>query len=447
MKINEDIVKNFNSNKLNSNSDSNLIENKILTKGQRYYNRHSKRINKDRRKNYKLIKTNQKKNDKNKVKKLKPKTIFKPFFPSENSEICLSNLENKGLRYGLVDKIKAIMGFNELLEFSSECLSKDECITNNSGTKPTSFFDRPEIVFYVADFKQRSYSEIEDHFKSKLSSKQVKRSLQLLVNLKWLVRENRADLTSYRVNPFLEALKDLDEQYLTLCFYTKLEIDFFDLLNVPLINAVRSGKKIVNAKVEFDKFEMGSHAQWVRAFFEGLVHLELHTETGTYETYLPVNKHASSKIIGYDHTSKKPITSNQFYHHTIPLRWSLFDILESSEFGKNCTYIHFDNSFKIIAYQDNKKDAYGYYQDLMFRKPFEKIFEIKKGCWSTENCQYIEVSDFETLQKLFTYRFVDEKRRSKLFDSLGISYKSKEHLPKNHKIGRPKGSKNKPKIA
>ena len=65
------------------------------------------------------------------------------------------------------------------------------------------------------------------------------------------------------------------------------------------------------------------------------------------------------------------------------------------------------------------KDVFLQQQYLLFGKPFEKLL---KDTWSKKNasCQYVEVNNFETLQKLFTYRFVDEKRRIDLFDALEI---------------------------
>ena len=216
------------------------------------------------------------------------------------------------------------------------------------------------------------------------------------------------------------------------------------MLNVPLINVVNSGQKIINAKVQFHKFEMGSHAQWIRAFFEGLVTIMLTSENGNmYESVFPVNKHASSKIIGYDPETKKRVTNpHGFYHHTIPLKWSLFGIAESCEYSKKgrksrwakeveeYIYIHFDNSIKIIYnnMEDKKtkrvdeKDQFLQSQYLIFGKPFEKLL---KDTWSKkqENCQYVEVNSFETLQKLFTYRFVDDKRRIELFNALEIKTK------------------------
>jgi hypothetical protein len=233
-------------------------------------------------------------------------------------------------------------------------------------------------------------------------------------------------MMTYRPNPFLEILTEIigSDAYLRLGQYARIMVDFFDLLNVPLLNAVKSGQKIVDTKVEFLKYQPSRC--FVKAFFEGLVYVKLTTETGQcFETYLPVNKHAAAKIKGYDRARKERIIDRHgFPHHTIPLKWSLFDIVESCEYAKKrrqsrwdknpteCIYIHFDNSFKILHYVD-------YTQYLVFKKPFEKLLE---KVWSkkVQSCQYVEVSDFETLQRLFTLRFVEGKRRRELFDSLEL---------------------------
>ncbi|GEM_PF-1951197 len=402
-----------------------------ISKQQSYYNKNKERINKNRRKKYRANKENL---NKNRVKNLKPNDIKNSFFSSKIGElnqlfITLTQDDNR-----TEQKNKLIMSLNDLLTFSKIYLVKGREDRLHTAPKTTRFLVLPEIVFYVGHFRIASFTDLEHYLRNRVSKRQLKRNMQLLVKLKWIVPFGRGGALTYRANPFLEALRDLDETYLLLGEYARLQIDFFDLLNLPLLNAVKSIEKIVNAKVEFHKFEMGSHAQWVRAFFEGLVSITLTFENGNiFESCLPVNKHASSKIVGYDNETKKRITNPYgFYHHTIPLKWELFDIVESAEFTKKgrktrwakelgeYTYIHFDNSFKIIQY--NKNTLYGNVQYLTFREPFEKLLD---KTWSKKDvsCQYVEVSDFDTLQRLFTYRFVDGKRRIDLFDALEIKTK------------------------
>ena len=90
-----------------------------------------------------------------------------------------------------------------------------------------------------------------------------------------------------------------------------------------------------------------------------------HADNGNIYKIILVNFHASSKIIGYNKETKQRLADKYgFPHHTIPLKWSLFGVLESSEIirkGIDCMYVHFDSSFKILHY---KTDG----QNVVFRK-------------------------------------------------------------------------------
>jgi hypothetical protein len=417
-----------------------------------YYLKNKEAINKKRRANYQHKKLNThkttdlKSNNQNKQNK---KEIEKP------NDIKISDngfleVVNQALDIREDSEKKQILSLFDLCTYAINTLSSrnrsvfQECDNVHAYTPKTAyFFVLPDIVYYVGHNKEASFYELADYFKKYVSKRQLKRAMQLLVNYKWLIRFARADLTVYRPNPFLEMLTGIanSDCYLFLGQYAKMKIDFFDLLNIPLLNAVNSGQKIIDAKVHFREHQ--PNRSFVKAFFIGFIQIELKAENGEiFETYLPVNRHAASKIIGYDKIKKKPITANRFYHHTIPLKWSLFNVLQSVELTKRgrksrweknpCqyTYVHFDNSFKIICY--DKRSEFGKNQYLRFGRPFERLL---KNIWSkkTESCQYIEVSDFETLQKLFTYRFVDGKKRFELFDSLGMTYAPIERKPKGNK--------------
>jgi hypothetical protein len=422
-------------------SQNNSCTVKPISKQSSYDRKNKKSINRKRRLRYKQTHD---KIGKNKRKNQKPNDIKNGSFSSKIDSLNrLYNSLNKDLN-GTETESKPIMSFNDLINFARNKLEKKRKGLLYTAPKPTRFFVLPEIVFYVGYFRSASFSDLEHYTKEKISKKQLKRDMQQLVKLKWIVPYGSGGAITYRPNPFLEALRDIDETYLLLGEYSRLQIDFFDLLNLPLLNDVKSGEKIVSAKVEFHIFEMGSHAQWVRAFFEGLVSIILTSENGIkYESFFPVNKHGSSKIVGYDSETKKRMTIPYgFYHHTIPLKWSLFDIKESSEFSKKgrksrwakeveeYIYIHFDNSIKVIYnnMEDKKtkrvkeKDVFLQQQYLTFGKPFEKLL---KDTWSKKDasCQYVEVSDFETLQRLFTYRFIDGKRQLDLFNALEIKTK------------------------
>jgi hypothetical protein len=332
---------------------------------------------------------------------------------------------------------KPILSLYDLLVCAETCFNPERQTTRSNKMK-TTFSVLPEIVQYITKFEQASFSEIKLQFKDRLSERQLRRRMPLLVNLKWLIRRGKNDFTVYYPNPFLAAMWKRDEYYRTpntfyLEEYSRLKVDFFQLLNVPLLNALKSKNKITKTEIQFVKYAINK-TPWIRAFFEGFVNIKLYTECGNkYHTQLPVNFHASAKIIGYDRESKKPVIDPYgFPHHTVPLSWKLFDIVEGREYTKKgrasrrakeigtYEYIHFDNSFKILHYVDAQ-------QYLMFNAPFKNA--LKK--WNTDTCQYVEVGDFLTLQKLFHERFVNGKRRQELFDALKLDYKVKSGRPKS----------------
>jgi hypothetical protein len=301
--------------------------------------------------------------------------------------------------------------------------------------KTSSIFVLPEIVDYITINEEASFGELERFFKDKVSKRQMNRAVQLLVNLKWLIRRGKSDFTVYYPNPFLIALFDKNKQNLLLSEYARLKIDFFDLLNLPLINALRSKKKIMDSEVKFHKLTMSEAKPWVRAWFNGYTNITLQSETGDiFQTYLPVNFHASAKIEWLNGQRKQ--NPYGFPHHTLPLAWILFDVLECRQYTKKARvsrrskevgeyeYIHFDNSINILHF-DLKTD-YGRAQYLMFKKPFD--YAIKK--WNTKSCEYVEVSSFELLEKLFYCRFVENKIGEELFGSLGLEHKPVTGRPK-----------------
>jgi hypothetical protein len=69
-------------------------------------------------------------------------------------------------------------------------------------------------------------------------------------------------------------------------------------------------------------------------------------------------------------------------------------------------------------------------QTLAFKKPFK--YALMK--WNNNQCEYVEVGDFKTLEKLFYYRFVKNKRRKELFEALGLKYKPISGRPNNAKL-------------
>jgi hypothetical protein len=215
-------------------------------------------------------------------------------------------------------------------------------------------------------------------------------------------------------------------KYLGLLYYAQLKIDFFDLLNMPLVSALKSNQKITKSTVKF--IEFGLHQeQWIKALLEGYCWIQLEAEKGDiYQTYLPVNLHAGSKIKWFTASDGSKVRESNdlgFPHHTIPLSWALFDIIEGRDYSKKgrlsrwdknvgeCEYIHFDTSFKILHYQDQARY-------LAFNKPFQYALEK----WNGKPNEWVEFSTIDLLLRLINYRFVEGKRRTELFQALNLRF-------------------------
>lgn len=414
-------------NTINDNSISKSKVDAKVSKQLSYYYKHKSKINKKRRKQYndnKITDSRVSKDSKTKNKKLKPR--------DSKNYLFYYNIRKKIEQY---NDSNPVLSLNSLISIAfTKLVPKDEYAINHCGVT-SSIFARPSIVAELLVCEWQFYYELEIKFPT-LSSRQLQRNLEQLVKDKWLVRYGRGNYTTYYPNPFLLALYNQNKQYDLLCEYSRLNVDFFDLLNIPLLGSVNQ-----NATLAETKFSSFSHQDaWVKAFFEGQITVKIQTDVGIFETILPVNFHAANKlngsrIVGKDKKTKKNIVKTVtnpfgFPHHTIPLAWCLFDILESSEYQNGNTYIHFDNSFKILKYE-SAKNSWGNWNYINFKKPFEKLLE---NVWSTKNCQYVEVSDFNLLQRLFTERFVNRKRRKDLFDTLRIEYKSKKYKSKINEI-------------
>ena len=389
--------------------------NSKISKQLKYYSKNRSKINSSRRNKYKN-------KQKNVYKYKKPR-------PSKTS-FYFSNIRKQIEQY---NDNKPVLSLNSLVSLAYDKLIPEDQYTYSSSTVDTRNIALPEITAKVLLNGELFYSDLKRDFEN-LSYKQLQRNLQLLVKLKWIVRWGKYDWTRYYPNPFLLSLFKSKNTYASLCMFTKFGIDFFDLLNIPLLNAI--DQKVTLAETKFSAYSRES--QWIKAFFEGQVRIKLHTASKIYETIMPVNLHGANKREG------KTNNPYGFPHHTIPLNWRLFDILSSREYHNGNTYIHFDNSFKIIKYEASK-NSWGYNNYITFKKPFEKLLENKKNGWSTKTCQYVEVSDFDILQRLFTERFVNNKRRNELLDALDVTYTPKKHVSKD-KEGKTKAP-TKPHVA
>lgn len=399
-------------NKITNNNSNSELATSPQTKQSRYYHNHQNLINQKRRLNYKTNKTqgNNKLNTQGKTKQTnKPNDVKSIIYKALNKA---GNTENK-----------PIISLNDVLTLSLEILRPQrEQGVSYVGMKRTYFFALPDIVEYLLFFNQAMFWELEISFKNKLSKHQLKRAMQLLVKSKWIIRRGKNELATYLPNPFLAAQFLTNEDYIYLVEYARLKIDFFELLNLPLINALN--QTIIKSEVTYHEYGLGSQKMYIKAFFCGYVTIKLTANNGViYETQMPVNIHTASKIVG--RRDNKPITDAYgFPHCTLPLNWKLFDVQDSREYTRKskvsrwakktneCQYIHFDNSFKIVAYKD--KHLY-----MTFRKAFDSALKS----WNNKDCQYVEVSHLDVLSNLFEQRFVNNQRQAKLLDSLKLRYK------------------------
>lgn len=407
-----------------SSPNANFKISTYTNKHKKYYNKNKDKINTTKLINYQINKPHYK------ITSLSTQNTNKKYQKS-------NDLITYYIDYFRLDKLeletenKPILSFYDLLEYAWDNLHPQKSVSSSIPMKPR-FFVLPLIL--ISMMEQGDITSLDFIPNFGLTEQQLERYMQLLVNLRWVIRRGKNDFASYYVNPFLSVLyEDLGRQALGLTFFTQLKLDFFDVLNMPLVSALKSRQKIKNSKVEFYKFGLGSHSQWVKAIFEGYVNIELIADNGDiYQTYLPSNFHACPKL-QWENKQKK-LNSYGFPHHTIPLSWKLFDIIEGRTYSKKarekrrskevgeCEYIHFDTSFKIL-----------HYSDLMRRLSFTYAFKYALEKWNKGANQYVEVSSFNLLEKLFYYRFVENKRRTELFDVLNLKYKPISGRPKKPK--------------
>jgi hypothetical protein len=217
-------------------------------------------------------------------------------------------------------------------------------------------------------------------------------------------------LAFHVLNPFLEYLLEMNESYKYLLDYASLKIDFFDLLNIPLLSFLKLGPKTTKIEVKPLKTRIGL----IKTIFYGFVTIKIHTEGGIYKSYYPVNLHGPP-IFGKN-------GKELLKHHCIPLTWELFDIEECKTYSrkdkrlKKTLFIHFDTSISILVNPSNYYFGYEQWKNA-----------LKK--W--QNYQYVEFRDFETLRELFVSRFVKGLRRKELFSDLGLKPVDYSHKNRN----------------
>jgi len=271
----------------------------------------------------------------------------------------------------------------------------------------------PAILRFIE--KQAFIWEIKLYFNF-VKKRSLRRYIKILVDTKWLVRAGN----TYEINPLLNYLIfRIGPQYVYLLDYSAFKIDLFDLLNYPLTKLLQHRAK----KISVEFYERSD--KYLRPIFSGVVEIKAELEDGNeVQTILPLNLHAQAQIVGRTRILRKPIVKRKgIKHYCIPIRWRLFDVKKSEYWSrkrrttrwdknlKPLIFLHFDNSISLLYAE--KLQVY-----WMFKKPYEKA--IKK--WN--GYEYPEFCEFETVQRLFQSRFVDDKRGPDLFNSLGLTHRN-----------------------
>lgn len=383
-----------------------------------YYYRNKETINKKKRNNYR----------KNQLTNI----------PS-NQKSCNCNEDFLKYKTGYLDldvsENKPILSLISLCKRAYDTRCPETENSSNIGSKSTfSFYQKhtkidselQEIIFWMSkrpmlDFSFADFKFIFSH----INIHTLRRKIQKLVNLKWLLRTGHGDIAFYVLNPFFEKLLELNESYIWLSSYASLKMDFLDLLNIPLISFLKSGRKAKKIEITPIKSRIGL----IKTIFNyGYVRIKIHTDSETYEAIYPVNLHGRTVFSG------KP-ERNFIPEYCLPINWSLFDVKDCKTFSKKKNkktfFIHFDNSISILVNHSN------YYFDYR-----QWSNSLKK--WQT--CQYIEVRSFEDLKELFEFRFVKGYRRNELFNNLDMKPVDHSHKNRTRRTYNRKQSKIEPVI-
>ena len=261
-----------------------------------------------------------------------------------------------------------------------------------------------------------------------IKTRTLRRYMQKLTDLHWVVRIGKGQLASYWINPFLLALYEMAKDSANLCVYADFGIDFFDLLNLPLLNILNSKKTLKDVSVSFYSFRKdGTFNMFVKEWFRGALFLNFILQDGTEKlTILPVNLHGQQV---YSKSENRKRKYRLYEHNCVPIKWQIFDIREVSYFSKKGIhekiYLHFDTSFSLIADKDSSGKFTAYY--------FNWIQKWEHAAKKFDGYQYLEFNDFKLLEELFKARFVKQKREMQLIIELGLKVK--------HKGGRGKKKK------
>lgn len=431
-------------------SKSNSTRSKQLT----YYHKNKERINQKRRQKYKLLKlsrkqqTNLKKASKSVNNRIKPsndnEAIFNKKYPETNDKNTELGAENgkKLLLLSLDDQLNL---FEAIRATKNDNLHHTLVKTSYGKGKTKSRYN-PILGVIVKTVLERiwvhvgklqdtigktSLEIVNDEFdrylkkiegkklaKPKLiSPRSFKRYIQKLVDLKWLLRIGKGQLTKVWINPFLLFLyESVSKKSVKFCNYASYGLDFFDVLNRPLLNMLQIDKQIKEVNLRYYDFRKEYTVRmFIKEWFEGVLTITFILEDGSeHLTALPVNLHGPQVYNGLDKNGKQ--LYRLYKHICIPLKWSIFDITEVKQFGKDGKkeriYLHFDNSFSLLVDKDKYGNFTAYYLNWV------KYWENAKK--KLDGYEYLEFNDFSLVEYLFEARFVKQKRRDELIQELGL---------------------------
>ena len=254
-----------------------------------------------------------------------------------------------------------------------------------------------------------------------VKNRTLRRYMQKLTDLHWVIRVGKGQLASYWINPFLLAISEMANDSINLCDYARFGIDFFDLLNLPLLNILKSKKRLNAVSLSFFSFRKhGTFSMFVKEWFRGALFLTFTFEDRTEElTILPVNLHGHQVYNGLDEKGKRKY--RLYEHNCVPIKWQIFDINKASYFSKQGVNervnIHFDNSFSLLVDKDNYGKSTPYYRNW--------IKDWEHSAKKFDGYEYLEFNDFSLVEELFKARFVKQKRKQELIEELGLKVQLK----------------------
>ena len=278
-----------------------------------------------------------------------------------------------------------------------------------------------EFLDYKLNNLFNRHEDKEHQQEQTIKRRTLRRYMQKLTDLHWVVRSGNGQFTSYWINPFLLALFEMAKDSVNLCEYASLGLDFFDMLNLPLINILKSKKNLKDVVISFYSFRKdGTYDMFVKEWFRGALLLNFIFEDGAEElTMLPVNLHGHQVYNGLDQKGKQKY--RLFEHNCVPVKWQVFDIDKASYFSKQGAKervnIHFDNSFSLLVDKDNYGKSTPYYRNW--------ITDWEHSAKKFDGCEYLEFNDFSLVEELFKARFVKQKRKQELIEELGLKVQLK----------------------